>query len=139
MTLKTWLTEHGFDCDVENGEVFEYDWVQEKIYCGALPENDFNAWNELMVELGLNVKISNEAMAFLHELGHFITYDDFLDDEFDDTDLIKGMLGIAPITKASYEIYYHLPVEIAATEWAVNYINSNPEEAVILDSCFEEV
>jgi hypothetical protein len=61
--------------------------------------------------------------SLMHEVGHFYTIDDI---EEDDSDLRKlcYALGVE-----SMEMYANLPMEKAATEWAVQWTEGNPEQA----------
>ena len=61
--------------------------------------------------------------SLMHEVGHFYTIDDI---EEDDSDLRKlcCALGVE-----SMEMYSSLPAERAATDWAVQWTQGNPEQA----------
>ena len=60
--------------------------------------------------------------SFLHEVGHIETIDMLDDDEIYFSDFQKKDENITD------EIYYELPDEFAATEWAANYMRNNTEK-----------
>ncbi len=86
------------------------DFLDFCISCG-LPENDFD-------DFGLS---------FLHELGHFMTWD-----QIPVSDLMMYYFAIEDLDDdneiSNHErnlIYFNLPVEKIATEWAINFIKNN--------------
>lgn len=75
--------------------------------------------------LGLKCKIDTFLLAFLHELGHHETLDQIEDQEADYSRDVKKTLTS---TDEDCIIYFNLPDERAATEWAINYIHNHAEE-----------
>lgn len=64
--------------------------------------------------------------SFLHELGHHMTLSTFseeeIDEYYDDVEYIRAHLEEGEF---SDEEYFNLPVEAAATNWAINFIRNN--------------
>ena len=60
--------------------------------------------------------------SFLHEVGHIKTIDTLDDDELYFSKTQKKNENI------TNEVYYELPDEFAATEWAANYMRENTEK-----------
>ena len=60
--------------------------------------------------------------SFLHEVGHIETIDTLDDDELYFSETQKKNVNI------TNEVYYELPDEFAATEWAANYMRENTKK-----------
>lgn len=72
--------------------------------------------------LGCEVKADVFIYSLLHEIGHSQTLDEVSDEDY----------YYSHDRKADEEItnteYFNLPVEIVATQWAVDYLNTHTEE-----------
>lgn len=72
-------------------------------------------------------------LTFLHEVGHFYTIEDF-DDEYEETARAKVSLAVDLDVDTFEEIveknfaYWELPIEKAATDWAIDFYNDHEEE-----------
>jgi hypothetical protein len=75
-------------------------------------------------------------MGICHEIGHIMTFDPNLDK---DRDILYFMLQL-DFTAERYEeftnMYFSIPSEFAATEWAVNYYLSHKEQC---DNLMKEI
>lgn len=75
-------------------------------------------------------------MGICHEVGHIMTFDPNLDK---DRDILYFMLQL-DYTDERYEeftnMYFSIPSEVAATEWAVNYYLSHKEQC---DNLIKEI
>ena len=75
-------------------------------------------------------------MGICHEIGHIMTFDPDLDK---DRDILYFMLQL-DYTNERYEeftrMYFSIPSEVAATEWAVNYYLSHKEQC---DNLMKEI
>lgn len=128
--LKTWLDENGYDeLDVEVGEDFLfYQGIDLISVALAQPQFCIEAWDKFLAELGLNIVIDSFYSSFLHELGHYETLHLFDEDEI--TESINIRMSLAEkdnITEENHLEYWRLPEEIAATQWAVDFMNENTE------------
>lgn len=67
-------------------------------------------------------------VSLLHEVGHYYTIDDFEEDELLEDEYAKAGLTRNPlITEKERNFrYFNLPVEYAATEWAIDFLRDNP-------------
>lgn len=86
-------------------------------------------FREFAETLGLIHKVDVFLLSLLHEVGHHETYD-----ELDDADITYSADIKATLTTndCDVETYFNLPDEYAATEWAVNYINTHTAEVASL-------
>ena len=67
--------------------------------------------------------------AFLHELGHHETMDDFSDEEWNAyREFERSFEGLDMNNYNNQVRYLSHPIELAATMWAIDYINSHKEE-----------
>ena len=130
--LNDWLVKYEFEVRVL-GDYSDFQWrwdTNEIVYSFLAPEHTVTVWNEFLDELGCNYIIDQFFSSFLHEVGHSITYWDFEEDEldeyFDDVAWIQES-DESSFSEGSLRTYFNLPVEIAATRWAVRFINDNAE------------
>ena len=114
----------------------------EEFECTSIVDTDFYcliASNVIAVSLVVSEKHSSTFMSrvnrlypdihadeflwsFLHEVGHIETIDTLDDDELYFSETQKKNENI------TNEVYYELPDEFAATEWAANYMRKNTEK-----------
>lgn len=114
----------------------------EEFECTSIVDTDFyclTTSNVIAVSLVVSEKHSSSFMSrvnrlypdihadeflwsFLHEVGHIETIDDLDDDELYFSETQKKNENI------TNEVYYELPDEFAATEWAANYMRENTEK-----------
>lgn len=131
IALEYWLKKYNFSARIRKMDTdFFWYWSDNTIsYSLFTPEEAMEPWADLLNELGCKYNIDVFFSSFLHELGHSATYYEFDDDEIDACDEIKALLRDEPSSFAEdvHWVYFHLPVEIEATRWAVNYINTYPE------------
>lgn len=130
--LNIWLEKNGFDTQVTgtNSDWYWY-WEDNHIeYSLVCVANNLVAWNALLEELNCKYVIDPFFSCFLHELGHAQTYPSFDDDIIDEDEEIKQLMQENPASFAEDldNIYFHLPMEIVATKWAVDFINTHPNE-----------
>ena len=130
ITLNHWLKKYGFSARVR-GVDEDFFWYHDDTiaYSFFFPEDSTKNWNGLLDELGCKYDIDIFFSAFLHELGHSLTYSGFEEDELDEYYETVKLMDTAPSSFAQdiEYVYSHLPVEYTATSWAVNYINTYPE------------
>lgn len=130
-TLNIWLEKNGFAARVV-GTYSDFCWdIQNNLiyYSFAIGNTNLKLWDKLLVSLGCQYNIDPFFSIFLHELFHSITYPELLDEEIDESEDIKNQLMEKEnFTKEDYWLYYNLPMEIVATQGAVNFINTHPNE-----------
>lgn len=83
-------------------------------------QNDIDFQN-FFESLGCNVKCDVFLYSLLHEIGHSQTLDDINEEDYAYALDRKA----EPLTNAEY---FRLPDEIAATQWAVDFLNEHTEE-----------
>ena len=131
-SLNRWLRKYGFDARVKglDTDFFWYHTPNTIGYCFVQTDEVDYYWEKLLTELGLKYEIATFWTSFLHELGHSMTWDFFDNEEIEDYDEAIAWLrreDASSFVESVHEIYFHLPIEIAATRWAVNFINTNPK------------
>ena len=142
--LNLWLKYNGFDCLCDQGENdFEYDNEEEIIYCGTLADNCEDKFTCFAKSLGLYRYADIRTLAFLHELGHYNTMNYLTKKQELVSALGKALINAVPtfnetIAAIKYFIYYRLPIEKVATEWAVEYANDHPADLATLDGFIKE-
>lgn len=132
--IQTFLDENSFDCMVQESTEFWYDEVDEMIfYAFAVTEKHDELFNNFNHELGLKYNCDNFILSLFHEIGHHETLhliepeERAFDEKVIDQIESKSELGIE-----DYSLYYRLTSEQIATQWAVDYINNNPEKVKAL-------
>jgi len=92
-------------------------------------------FNEFVIDR-FGKSINPYLMGICHEVGHIMTFDPNLDK---DRDILYFMLQL-DYTDERYEeftnMYFSIPSEVAATEWAVNYYLSHKEQC---DNLIKEI
>lgn len=126
--LTKWLKNHGFpDVKARAAADFQYDNYEETIYFAlAVPdEHDKKFIKFCQDHFSFPYDCDNFILSFFHELGHYVTWDDWDDDAwiryFDSKDNL--IANDAPI-----EDYFALPIEFWATCWGCVYIKSHAQE-----------
>ena len=126
--LNAWLEKHGFTARADGlCTDFGY-WIDKDTidYSLTTTEKIRDSWNSWIEEVGCEYVIDFFYSAFLHELGHSETIDQLTDEEWE----ISSAALLDP--SITYCEYYHLPRELAATQWAVDYINNHTREVTEL-------
>ena len=117
-----WLEDNGFDARIAGLEP-DFGWYMSSdtiAYSFVVAEKFDKAFQRVCEDLGLNYEIDIFWLSFFHELGHSETYHCVDEAAFlVDADLLGD------------DYYYH-PREIIATEWAVDYINTNIDKVKML-------
>lgn len=113
--LNDFLAAVGSECKVELGPDFAY-WYADSVITYSVVNckknsDDFLA-NAKRIFPTINADIF--LWSFLHEVGHDFTYDDLTDEEYNISMMMKDTGD-----------YYNAPDELAATEWAGNYMLEN--------------
>lgn len=131
--LDTWLKENGFDLTTRFEQDFGYYHNENVIAFGLLTTernevcfanfiDDIGGYNDLGF---LN--------SFFHELGHHETYDNISDRDYEYGRMVKAYLADKEeLDDYDLYTYFNLPIERAATEWGVAYINDHTPEVLEL-------
>ena len=121
--LHDWFSQFGFDLDFELGTDFQYQFVDDKIYYAfVIPDAHdrmfFDVCREIAPELE---QCDNFLLSLFHEVGHYITQNDFEDEVWDDYDA-KADWG------NDYNGYYHHPIEYEATRAGIELLLDNADK-----------
>lgn len=130
--INRWLRKYHFKARVRglDTDFFWYNSSNTISYCFAQSEEASSQWELLLSELGLKYELSDFWTSLLHELGHSITWPSFTDEEIDECNDMKELLqkeDESSFAENVHSIYFHLPIELAATQWAVEFINTRPK------------
>lgn len=126
------------ELSAEMGIEFDYVFTKNLVhYSLAIPQSQNDLWEEFLkdtfnFDLGENVFL----LSLLHEIGHHETMEDlteFWDIDSLEKEVIQYKVNNNLEGKKPYFDYFNLPLEYAATEWAINYYNSNKQK---LDKAF---
>ena len=131
--ITKWFKDYGFDdVAIESCDRYSYDLVDHVIHVDDEEYDDelFVWFEQFMYEYGMKMKdIPGPVLAFLHELGHYATIDQFSEFNLIACQLTKFEYG------HTYEDmceYWCVPDEFAACMWALDFINSYPEAVIDL-------
>lgn len=132
--LDTWLKENGFDLTTRFEQDFGYYHNENVIAFGLLTTGRTDECFGIFIEdLGGygNYGFLN---SFFHELGHHETYDDISDRDYEYGRMVKAYLADKEeLNDYDLYTYFNLPIERAATEWGVAYINDHLPEVLKLN------
>lgn len=146
--VKNWLrTQKLGDLRIGFRNDFEFDGDgsdNDYIYI-AHEDGDYSRFLKLCKELGYSGDLNVKTLCFLHELGHHFTCGDFDDLEEESDQMWRKELykmlksGDELKEEIALILYYRMPQEIAATEWAIEFATEHPikarrlEKALCLD------
>ena len=122
--LNNWLEKNEFKVRVR-GDADDFCWYgcsNTIEYSVRAADKHLRLWSQLLDSLGLNAEIDPFYSSFLHEVGHSITYYDFTEEEVEEYyEVLKKLID----SEDGVWTYFNLPLEIAATKWMINYINTH--------------
>ena len=123
------------------GTDFVYHTLSEEITFGlAVTEASDRLWKKWLLD-NFNLKATNIfVLSILHELGHWYTLDSISEEDYEHCieqklEIEQQLDAARPHSKDWNEIYssyWDLTDEYMATEWAVDWIETNPEAAKTL-------
>ena len=112
-----------FECTAELGPDFCcYTASNRIVYSLVVPERNSQTFMARVNRLYPDIHADEFLWSFLHEVGHIETIDDLDDDELYFSETQKKNENI------TNEVYYELPDEFAATEWAANYMRAHADK-----------
>lgn len=116
-------------CQVYPADLFAYSPNEPLItFCLDEATEDNRIWKEYLQET-FNFKLTAEnvfLMSVLHELGHHATFPNFTIEEWKEQASEKCLEDQKFETEKEYfAAYYNLPIEIAATTWAIKMYNEH--------------
>lgn len=122
-----------FDLTCFYGTDFSYYYLDNTIEFSLI--NDDNSWNfeSFCREKAPDIDADSFLYSIFHEIGHAETGDDISDMDMnysrDEKNRLAKELELGKIDiSVANRIYYNLPDEIAATEWALDYMRNNQKE-----------
>ena len=133
--LDNWLKENGFDLTTRFEQDFGYYHNSNVIAFGLLrTEMNEECFANFVDDLGgYGCDEFGFINSFFHELGHHETYDTISDRDYEYGQMVKAYLADKEeLDRYDLYTYFNLPIERAATEWAVIYINDHTPEVMEL-------
>lgn len=116
------------DCSVSYSDVFFYS-PDDELICFTFNENEESnrEWKKFLAE-EFNFTLTKEnlfTMSILHELGHHYTVSFFSDEQWEEEATEKPLFGLTGAERD--QAYFRLPIEKAATEFAIKCYTKNKE------------
>lgn len=141
--LNNWLIKNNFSARIRGFEE-DFGWYHSDntiVISVLYTEKEEKRWLNFLEEFEPMYDVPVFVSAFLHELGHSETYYDLNDEIIDEDEETKRLLEEEPNTFECdiYDLYYHLPMEIVATKWAINYMNTHFKQVKDLVYALKEV
>ena len=126
------------------GEEFSYSPITNSVFFAyeALEDSALYFMNHFQ-SMAPDIECDFFLASLLHEVGHHFTLNNFsskeISDYYDDTESIRAYLEDEDGDKETGNYaYFDLPVEKAATQWAIDYIRNNVEKIADFWSKFLE-
>jgi len=125
------------------GEEFEYSPISNTVFFAyeALEDGALYFMSHFQ-SVAPDIQCDYFLASLLHEVGHHFTLDNFsyeeMSDYYDETDTIRAYLREGGDKETANYAYFDLPVERAATQWAIDYIRNNVEKIADFWSKFLE-
>lgn len=126
--LTKWLKDHGFPLVKARAAAdFQYDNNEETIYFAlAIADKQDKAFLQFCQNvLNFPYECDNFIISFFHELGHYMTWYEWDEEEWEDyeEDKMYILTHELPI-----ETYFELPIERFASDWGCTYIKEHQED-----------
>ena len=120
----------GGACTVAPANMFVYDPTAEMItFCMDEDPTVNKTWKKFLKE-NYNFTLTAEnafLISILHELGHHFTIDLFTEEEWTEQATEEVLKGIDCESEEYRLAYFNLPIERAATAWAITMYNKYPK------------
>lgn len=118
-----------FGCDSDFDSDFFFDPEEDRVYFSIVLAERADRLYKQYIKQTFHIDINNIFMiSLLHEVGHFYTLFTFSDDRIKADHAMKNLIEEAlsmDDSDETYSLYFNLPIEKAATEWAVKYYTAN--------------
>lgn len=116
-----------------NSDFYYYPATEEISYTPIMSCRSNKLFSDFIKDY-FNLELKSDVEIFclsaLHEIGHHLTYDTIDNEDYnyskDEEESIAQALKNNPDDDVTYSRYFSLPLEIIATEWAVDFIKQNP-------------
>lgn len=140
--LRAWINKNLTPVKVVYDDCFSYiNRDQTVTICTELPDH-YEEYEAFCKHRGLKYKVHPMVICLLHEIGHDQTLL-FLNEFYYTIDhIIDKITGTYSYTelgrKLKYSLYFRSPVEVAATDWLVDFVNNNINEVRELETYVTE-
>jgi len=136
LTLKRFLRDKfNIDVNVRYGDTFSYDYNEDCVYyCNKHEPHTEQLFMDFCRTNGLTQDLPFKVMAFLHEVGHAMTYDEVSDDEYFVKEIFRTIHSDDDATDELNNEYFNLPDELMATLQAIDLANNFPSECFTLST-----
>jgi len=128
--LSDWCKTNGFKVSCQFSTDFEYDSDLGILYYSiVVPKKHDELFYQICKKyLPSLTKCDNFILSFFHELGHYVTEDDYTDDEWTDYTKFINEFKNSKLTLQDYKRYYKYPIELNATKWGCQYIEHHLDQ-----------
>lgn len=126
--IRHWLGKNNFECTINLGNDFYYNPTNERIVISRnyISTNDYD-FIVCLRKLGLLYDFDCITLSVLHELGHFMTENNFTDTQWDKDSEKKEKLSTKYSGSKLNFIYWSCITEKVANLWLVDFVNNNKE------------
>ena len=133
--LTDWCKSNGFKVKCRIGSDFEYDRIHNIVYYSFVISDDHDKLFKSLCSQYLSNDIQEcdtFILSFFHELGHYLSKDDYDEDEWDKYFKLKERLtNKKRCTDKDFIKYIMHPIELEATIRGCEYLNSHIDNVEI--------
>ena len=141
--VRGWLYRNATPVKIIRGEEFAYHISDQEVEIANEVPFNIETYIKFCKRRGLKYDIDPYILCLLHEIGHDQTIFFLTSFKYNWDFLIAFLVERPSINYFMYwlrcQIYYRLPCEWAATEWAIDFINNNIKEVRELETYITEV
>lgn len=139
--LKRWVSKYITPVDIKYDDDFYYSIDTQTVAVSHEIPDHINWYKEFCFSKGLLYDVNDFTLCMLHEIGHDQTLFFISDFKCFIDSIISNFVQTTVTSSKLYwlrcQIYFRLPCEIAATEWAIDFINNNIEAIKELEKLYE--
>jgi len=118
-----------FDCVCEPSDDFYYFYDSSTVtFAFVTTEWIDKQFVKFYETLGLNVKCDTFLLSLFHEIGHHHTIEEVEEEDYIYSQDVKDWIDEQEASEELLDMYFNLPDEKIATQWAVDYINTHIDE-----------
>ena len=131
LACNLWLEELGFTTRVDRNHIWSYGIDIDTIEIEMIEQDldSAEAWDSFLYDhLKCPIVFGSFITSFLHELGHAQTVCFFTDE---DIEFSRSILSTME--------YFESPLEIAATNWAIDFMINNTDKVELLNALIQPI
>lgn len=128
--LNKFLEDNGIECTADIDTDFNYSYSKSIAYYAlVVPDRISKLFNSFFEVVSYGIEADIFLTSWLHEVGHNETMDLISEEDYQYSEERKKEL-----TSSDEDclLYFNLPIEIAATNWAIKFIKENTDAVAAL-------